>query len=161
MMCNILFFHCGSKKDEGFDCGSISTEAAALAVIINDQHSAMPFKHSIQEGATWSETAETNSSFANVYDLDSTKFWLQFCKKYALGFLRFASLTPALHHFPFVPVLCRSSITALEKKHTEILCARCMKPDAAIQHKIGGSGWDAKAQKTQSGICFRIKSEKL
>lgn len=54
VMCNILFFHCGSQKDDGeaFDFGSISTEAAALAVIVTDQHSATPFNHSVQEVAT-------------------------------------------------------------------------------------------------------------
>lgn len=96
--------------------GSISTEAAACTRRDYYRSTQCDAVQAINtEGATRSETTETNSSSANVYDFRQYEVLTAVLRNDALGFLRFASLTAALHRFPFVPVLCRSSITALEK----------------------------------------------
>lgn len=118
----------------------------ALAVIITDQHSAMPFNQSIQEGPL-DPKLQRPTRLLPTY----------------IQFRQYEVLTAVLPKWcPWIPPICQPdrgftpfSISACVvslihhgsgKKHTEILCASCMKPDAAIQHKIG-SGWDAKAQK--------------
>lgn len=93
----------------------------------------------------------------NVYDLDNTKFWLHVLQKTCPWIPPICQPDPGFTPFSICACVVSLIHHSSGKKHIEILCARCMKPDAPIQHKIRR----CQGKETQSGICFRIKSEKL
>lgn len=132
----------------------------ALAVIITDQHSAMPFNQSIQEGPLDLKLQRPTRLLLMYTILDNTKFWLQFCKMMPLD----SSDLPAWPRLYTVFHLCLCCVA-----HPSQLWKKACRNSMCQLHETWRSNsaqnrWfrvRCQGTETQSGICCRVKSEKL
>lgn len=161
MTCNILFFHRGSKKDDGGGCDfwSISTETAALAVMITDRPQCDAAQPLSAGGATWSETTETVLSLASVYNSDNTGDLRPQKKSSDCSFAKKA--WPQLYTIFHLGQCCVAHPSQLWKKAYRNSMCRMHETWRSNSAQNRWFGMRCQGTETQSGICLKIEPEKL